>query len=249
MYVSQPTNHGRDTICRFPLPNDQMPPDSRQVELLSRLPAADREELQQLGAIKQYAKGDFVFQAGKEAKSVFLLHAGRIKIYQQSRMGKEAILWFCFGGELFGLAESARGSHRAVSAQACEPSEVLCIAQDRFMAFLATHPKTAQIVVQLLAGRLRVLSEVVINLISDDVRTRIRKMLLQFGARGGRRDDASVELAIPLTHQEIADMVGTTRQTATSVLSELQQQGLIRLENRRIHIENLDRLGNMANPA
>jgi len=225
-----------------------MPPESNQVELLSRLPVADRDELQLLGTRRQYAKGDFVFQAGKAAKAVFLLHQGRIKIYQPSSVGKEAILWFCFGGELFGLAESARGSLRAVSAQASEPSEVLCIAQDQFMAFLATHPKTAQIVVQLLAGRLRVLSEVVINLISDDVRTRIRKMLLPWGTRGGRRDDASVELAIPLTHQEIADMVGTTRQTVTSVLSELQRQGLIRLESRRIHIERLDLLGGMANP-
>jgi len=234
--------------CAIAPPAKPMPPQAPQVELLSRLPAADREELQQLGVIKQYSKGDFVFQAGKEAKSVFLLHQGRIKIYQPSSVGKEAILWFCFGGELFGLAESARGAHRAVSAQACESSEVLCIAQDRFMAFLATHPKTAQIVVQLLAGRLRVLSEVVINLISDDVRTRIRKMLLQFGTRGGRRNDASLELAIPLTHQEIADMVGTTRQTVTSVLSELQKQGLIRLESRRIHIENLELLKEMANP-
>ncbi len=217
----------------FPPP---MPVNSSQIELLSKLSAPDREELLQLGVRKHYAKGEFVFQAGNEAKSVFLLAAGRIKIYQPSSVGKEAILWFCFDGELFGLAEAARGGSRAVSAQTCEASDVLCIAQDQFMAFLATHPKTAQIVVQLLACRLRVLSDVVINLISDDVRTRVLKVLLQLGARCGRRGRSGVEIGMALTHQEIADMIGSTRQTVTTTLGQLERDGLLRIDEHKIHL-------------
>jgi CRP/FNR family transcriptional regulator, cyclic AMP receptor protein len=217
-------------------PNKPMPINSSQIELLSRLPAPDRVELLQLGVMKQFARGEFVFQAGNEARSVFLLITGRIKIYQPSSVGKEAILWFCFDGELFGLAEAARGGSRAVSAQTCVASDALCIAQDQFMAFLATHPMTAQIVVQLLACRLRVLSDVVINLISDDVRTRILKVLLQLGARCGRRGCSGVELGMALTHQEIADMIGSTRQTVTSTLGQLERDGLLRIDDHKIQL-------------
>lgn len=213
-----------------------MPVNSSQIELLSKLSMPDREELLQLGVRRHYAKGEFVFQAGNEAKSVFLLAAGRIKIYQPSSVGKEAILWFCFDGELFGLAEAARGGNRAVSAQTCEASDILCIAQDQFMTFLATHPLAAQLVVQLLACRLRVLSDVVINLISDDVRTRILKVLLQLGARCGRRDPSSVELGMTLTHQEIADMIGSTRQTVTTTLGQLERDGVLRIDDHKIHL-------------
>jgi CRP/FNR family cyclic AMP-dependent transcriptional regulator len=128
------------------------------------------------------------------------------------------------------------GRSRAVSAQTCEASDVLCIAQDQFMAFLATHPTTALVVVQLLACRLRVLSDVVINLISDDVRTRIVKVLLQLGARCGRRDGSGVELGMALTHQEIADMIGSTRQTVTSTLGQLERDGLPWIDDHKIHL-------------
>ena len=94
-----------------------IPANPSPIELLSKFPVADRKALMDLGTRKNFGKGEFVFQAGNEARSVFLLLSGRIKIYQPSSVGKEAILWFCFDGELFGLAEAARGGKRVVSAQ------------------------------------------------------------------------------------------------------------------------------------
>lgn len=211
-----------------------IPANPSPIELLSKFPVDDRKALMELGARRNFGKGEFVFQAGNEARSVFLLLSGRIKIYQPSSVGKEAILWFCFDGELFGLAEAARGGKRVVSAQTCENSEVLSIAQDKFMSFIGTHPMTAQIVVQLLAGRLRILSDVVINLISDDVRTRILKVLLHLGARCGNRRPSGIQLGMVLTHQEIADMIGSTRQTVTTTLGQLEREGLLSIDEHRI---------------
>lgn len=116
------------------------------------------------------------------------------------------------------------------------------------MAFLASHPSTAQTVVQLLAYRLRVLSGVVINLITDDVRTRVIKMLLQLGARCGRRDKSGIELAISLTHQEIADMIGATRQTVTTTLGELEREGELRINHHRIHLTGDAMLSHLGQP-
>ncbi|MDP1681436.1 MAG: Crp/Fnr family transcriptional regulator [Burkholderiales bacterium] len=205
-------------------------------DLLSRIPERDRASLFHLGKVQNYAKAEFIFSAGEASQYVFLLLKGRIKIYQPSTVGKEAILWFCFAGELFGLAEAARGGERVVSAQACDACEVLCIRQEQFTAFLETHPKTSLIIVQVLACRLRVLGDVVINLISDDVRTRILKMALQLGSRCGIPSAQGLCLDIALTHQEIADMIGTTRQTVTTTLGQLEREGLLAIDRHKIHI-------------
>lgn len=204
--------------------------------LMSRLPGSDRTELLNLGKAQTCAKGEFIFSAGEPSHHVFLLLDGRIKIYQSSTIGKDAILWFCFAGELFGLAEAASGGGRLVSAQACDRCEVLRIRQDSFTTYLETHPRASLAIVQVLAIRLRALGDVVINLISDDVRTRILKMVLQLGTRCGVPTPQGLCLDIVFTHQELADMIGTTRQTITSTLGHLEREGLLAIDQHKIHI-------------
>jgi len=148
------------------------------------------------------------------------------------------ILWFCFPGEIFGLAEVARGGGRVVNAHACDQSEVLAVSQEQFKGFLMNHPQTALLSMQVLSSRLRILGEMFVNLVSDDVNTRIAKLILRLSARYGTRVGKEIFLNIPLTHQEIADMVGTSRQTVTSTLSTLKKQGVLSIDNHRIHIES-----------
>lgn len=215
-------------------------------DLMSRLPEADRSELLDLGQLQTCVKGEFIFSAGEPSQHVFLLLDGRIKIYQSSTIGKDAILWFCFAGELFGLAEAASGGGRLVSAQACDRCEILRIRQEHFSAYLETHPRTSLAIVQVLAIRLRALGDVVINLISDDVRTRILKMVLQLGARCGVPAAQGLCLDIAFTHQELADMIGTSRQTVTSTLGHLEREGLLVIDQHRIHITGRELLAQIA---
>src|SRR5206468_7652650 len=130
------------------------------------------------------------------------------------------------------------GGGRVVSAQVAEPSEVLSVSQDKFKDFLGRHPDVAMLSLQVLSSRLRILGEMFVNLVLDDVNTRIAKLILRLSARYGTRVGKEVFLTIPLTHQEIADMVGTSRQTVTSALSALKREGVLSIENRRIHIES-----------
>ncbi len=207
-------------------------------DVLARMSEPDRMEMLAHGDVHHYAKGEFVFRAGGPGKHVYFLRHGRIKVCQPSPAGKEVILWFCFSGEIFGLAEVAQGGGRVVHAQACEPSEVVRLSQSQFFEFLRTHPDSAQLIMQVLSCRMRNLSEVIVNLVNDDVETRITKLILRLGARYGVPVGQDIHLNITLTHQEIADMVGTTRQTVTGILSKLKRQGFMSLENRRIQIES-----------
>jgi CRP/FNR family transcriptional regulator len=98
---------------------------------------------------------------------------------------------------------------------------------------------------QVLSSRLRILGEMFVNLVADDVNTRIAKLILRLSARFGMRVGKEIFFNIPLTHQEIADMIGTSRQTVTSTLSVLKRQGVLNIDNHRIHIESEELLNEM----
>jgi CRP/FNR family transcriptional regulator len=209
---------------------------------LARLDAADRAALFAAATRSTYAKGDYVFRAGDPGIRVYLLEEGRIKIHQLAPSGRDVILWFCLPGEIFGVAEVARGGGRVVNALACESCTVLVLPQEAFRQYLAAHPAAALLAIEMLSARLRLLGDVLVNLVSDDAYTRIAKLLLRLASRYGVRDGEDVRLSIPLTHQEIADMVGTTRQTVTTVLNELKRIGALSIDSHRIHIESAARL-------
>jgi CRP-like cAMP-binding protein len=222
---------------------------SRQVapsNFLAQLLPSDHADLLAIARTRGRGKGEAVFSAGEPGSQVFFLRAGKVKIGQVSPLGREVILWFCFPGEVFGIAEVARGGERVVNAVACVKSELLVVPQSEFMHYLAERPQAALLCMQVLSSRLRVLGEMFVNLVSDDVSTRIAKLILRLSARYGTRLGREIVLNIPLTHQEIADMTGTTRPTVTATLTTLRQQRVLSIDNRRIRIESEELLCELA---
>lgn len=215
-------------------------------DFLGNLSTEDRAALFTLGHHREYRKGTSIFNVGNPGAHVYFLESGRVKIYQPGGGGREVILWFCLTGEIFGVAEVARGGGRVVGAMACEDSEVLSLSQDAFKEFLLSRPQVALLSLQVLSSRLRGLSDVLVNLVSDEVDIRIAKLILRLGARYGRREGGVIHLDIPLTHQEIADMVGATRQTVSAVLSRLKRQRVLSIDSHRIQIESEKDLSGLA---
>lgn len=215
-------------------------------DFIGNLSLADRDALFGLGHARTYPKAAHVFRANDPDAQVYFLKSGRIKIYQPADRGREVILWFCLTGEIFGLAEVAQGGKRTVAAVACEKSVVAGVPRDAFRDFLRARPDAALLCLQVLSSRLRGLSNVIVNLVADEVDTRIAKLILRLGARHGRREGGVIHLDIPLTHQEIADMVGTTRQTVSSVLSRLKRDGVLSIDTHLIQIESEDLLAGLA---
>ncbi|MBI3094261.1 MAG: Crp/Fnr family transcriptional regulator [Rhodocyclales bacterium] len=254
MSVGQPTFWKfADRVCRIlegggvAASDGHLTRQAGPTDFLARLSSADARDLIDAGQRKLFARNEFIFKAGDPGRHVYFLQQGRVKICQPAPEGKDVILWFCFTGDMFGMAEVARGGGRVVHAQACEASEVLVLSQNELTDYLKTHAAAALPIMQVLADRLRALGDVVVNLINDDAQTRIIKLILRLATRHGIRVGQDIHLNIHLTHQEIADMVGTTRQTASSVLGHLKRQGLMRLENRRIRIDSMELLDEMTN--
>ena len=211
-------------------------------DFLGQLEPPDRASLMAIGQRRLVRKGGHVYRVGDAKRAVYATLSGRLKFYKDAPTGRDVILWFCFPGEVFGMAEVPPVKGRQVNVQSCEDSEVLVIADDAFYAFLETHPRVARLCLRAMSARMGVLSNILVNLIADDAHTRIRRLILQLGARYGTRVGREVRLHIPITHQDIADMTGANRQTVTKILGELRREGALSINHRRINIESTELL-------
>lgn len=181
-------------------------------------------------------RGDFIFRAGVSATDVYIVRSGRVKIFQLNNKGKETLLWFCAPGEVFGVSELCRGVPRRVYAQASERSEIVAVGREDFVRFLASHPDKALALIDLLSSRLRGLGSFLEGVATADVSQRVTMLLRHLGERHGRRAGDGVFIDMAITHQEMADMIGTTRQSVTTALNGLKRQGLLFCHNRRMRL-------------
>jgi CRP/FNR family transcriptional regulator len=210
--------------------------DQRTRGFIARLLLEDRAALMRLASRRSFKKGGLIFSAGGPADSVCLLESGYVKIYHLGPASREVLLWFCFPGDIFGLSEMVHGGRRQVYARAGTPVQLLSISREAFKAFLTRHPSAAVLVMDVLSHRVRALSQLVQGLITEDVPQRLMQLLSRLSTAYGRPMDKGVCVDIQLTHQEMANMIGTSRQSITSTLNALKRLGLVAIKNRRLHL-------------
>jgi CRP/FNR family transcriptional regulator len=165
-----------------------------------------------------------------------MLDSGRAKIYHPSAGGKEVLLWFCFPHDLFGLAEINHGGSRQATAELCERSVVLSVERDDFHRFVQQRPAVSLLVIDLLSQRLRSLGNAMQELVASDVTARLVMLLTRLTTCYGKPSGDAICVDLNITQQELADMIGATRQTVSSILSALRRSGLLYFKNRRIYI-------------
>lgn len=211
-------------------------------DFLGQLGSGLREALLAQARRRLLKKDEYVFRVGDDGDSVFLLLRGRAKTYKVSREGRDTILWFCYPGELFGIAAHPHDKGRMVSVQACEPSEVAEITQCRFQDFLGSHPAAASLCLQAVAFRLGMLANRLVRLVADDAAARIAKLLLDLAVRYGDGHGNEPPLSLAITHQEIADITGVQRQTVTRIIGDFTIAGVLSCRYRKIIIKNRELL-------
>ncbi len=191
---------------------------------------------------------DRLFQAGDHAHDVYIVAEGCIRLFQVSPNGTETILWFNFPGELFGMAEIWRGSQRQVYAVANEATRVYSIRRQDFINFLGAHPEAAMKAIGILSARVRALGHTLGGLASDNVETRIARLLMRFAAISSATpcstgvNDGELCVNVRLRHQDIANLTGACRQTVTTTLLQLRKLGAVRMVDQHIHIVQADHL-------
>ncbi|MDH3582259.1 MAG: Crp/Fnr family transcriptional regulator [Hyphomicrobiales bacterium] len=229
---------------------EQAWPDAH-ADFLSSLSAEEKDTLLRRAKTIKLAPRDLLFEAGDRSDDVFIIGTGCIKLFHLSRSGRQTILRFAFNGDLFGIAEILSKAKREISAEANVATEIYSISEPDFLDFLRTHPEASMRAIGILSARVRTVGLSLVDIATDDVETRLARLLLRFAAISEKahcddvENEGEVCINVRLTHQDIASLIGSSRQTVTTTLANLRKRGTLRTVNHHIHIVRPDHLRRM----
>lgn len=219
-----------------------------RVPLLAGLPERELLALAQLARVDNFEREAVIFLQGDPCDRVWLLRAGEVKIIHQEVDGREVILELISPGEVFGGTVLFMEHHPA-TARTMTEAEVISFPRDAYGRLLEAYPAIAQKLIRMLGGRLHSMMGLHI-LAGERVERRLAHILLKLAERAGRPDPDGVLITIPLSRQDLADMAGTTLETAIRTISRFRAQGWV--ETRRggyLLISGLAQLQQQAEPA
>lgn len=180
----------------------------------------------------------FLFREGEAADSLHFLAEGRVKVIRETEDGQEVILRVLGPGEIFGGAGVWGGAMYPASAVVTEEAVVLRLPAGDFATLLATHPDLGLALVRELAERLREAEARIIELQTQRVERRLARALLRLANKTGVRSTAGIEIGMPLSRGDLADLTGTTIGTVSRTLSIWERRGLVTTGRGRITIRD-----------
>ena len=208
----------------------------KKINVFSELSWRELKELKRITRMVSYRKNEPIYLPGDPSEMVFLLKKGRVKISRVSKEGREATLVILEPGEIFGEVEALDGVPRESMVQALESVMVCEIQREDFDRYVQAYPEVGGKVMKLMGGRLRQLETRVGDLVFKSAPARLASLLLELSETMGIFENGSVQLQIRLTHQNLANLIGTTRETVSTLMSQFAQYGLLEQENRYIRI-------------
>ena len=161
--------------------------------------------------------------------------------------GKQSILNFIDAGELFGELSLFGNGERQEFAEAIEATTVVLIPKTAMLNLMARQPHLNVGITKLIGSRRQRIERRLRNLLFRSNRERVVHLLIEMAEKYGHRTETGLELRIKLSHQEMASIIGSTRETVTVMLGQLQNEGLIKIARRRITIVDLQRLSSEVN--
>ncbi len=188
--------------------------------IFSGLSEEELAELSELTVERSFSTGEFVFWDGDDPDCFYIIAEGKIKVLKHASSGKEFIIAFFGPGEMFGEVAVFENRPYPASAQAVAETRVLGIEREGFLAFLNHRPEVALRIIYVLGGRLRDAQSRLRDIAGERVEQRVASILLMLSSKLGP--------SLPFTRQEIADMAGTTTETAIRVMSRLKDGGIVR---------------------
>ncbi len=215
------------------------------IRVFAELPEEDKKELREISHMTSYRKHEPICFPGQPSDTVYLLKQGRVKISQVNEKGQEAILSLLEPGEIFGEVEALSGVPRKTLVQALEPVLVCEISRENFECFLERCPTVGMCILKTLGGRLQRIETKFSDMAFHRAPARLAKLLLQLGETMGEQDQGTIRLKVRLTHQNFANLIGTSRETVSALLGQFQRQGLLKQDRRQICLVDTDKLANI----
>ncbi len=198
---------------------------------------------------KSFKKGEYVFMPDENADKIYFVREGRIKLGTYSESGKEITKSILTLGEVFGELSLVGESKRKDFAQAMEATSVCIMTVDQMKNMMKDHSTLSIFMMKIMGSRVLEMEQRLESLVFKDSRTRIVEFLEDLANKKGQRVGYEMLVRKFLTHQEIANMTATSRQTVTTVLNELRNKNVLTFNRQRLLIRDMELLRKEAQPA
>jgi len=214
----------------------------RQAPLFSALDDEAASSLSESMASEKLSKGKVLFREGQEGDRLYVVVQGKIKLGTTSGDGRENLLGIFGPGQMFGELSLFDPKPRTATATAVTDSRLVSLAYDAVIGLVTSHPQTSLEVLRRLAQRLRESNEIVSDLVFDDVPGRVAKQIMNLGERFGTLKDDGLHVNHDLTQEELAHLVGASRETVNKSLADFAARGWVKLQPRGVLVTDVERL-------
>ncbi len=202
----------------------------------------DWEKVVDLFSERQYQRDDYIFLEGEAPEALYIVKHGKVKVVRHSTDGKDVVLRVCGPGQLLGTVAVFDGGGYPGTAQVIEECAALVIARNDCLTLVNRYPVFALAVISDLGVRLRSSAEQIRSLAVERVEQRIARTLLKLAESAGTDTPEGRVIEMPLTRQDVADMTGTTVETAIRVMSKLRRQELIKTRRGKVVLVDISAL-------
>jgi CRP-like cAMP-binding protein len=214
----------------------------RQAPLFSALDDEAATALRSSMDDSRLRRGEVLFREGDEGDQLYIVTEGKVKLGRTSADGRENLLAILGPGQMFGELSLFDPGPRSATVTAVTDTTFSSLSHEDLLRWLDGRPAVARGLLTQLAGRLRHANDVVADLVFSDVPGRVAKALLDLAERFGRTADDGVHVHHDLTQEELAQLVGASRETVNKALADFASRGWLRLEQRSVVILDVDRM-------
>ncbi|MEJ2578450.1 MAG: Crp/Fnr family transcriptional regulator [Kineosporiaceae bacterium] len=214
----------------------------RQAPLFAALDDEAAEALLNSMVRVQLTRTEVLFHEGDPGDRLYVITEGKVKLGRTSGDGRENLLAILGPGEMFGELSLFDPGPRNATATAVSDAVVVGLGSDDLGTWLAGRPDVARQLLRALARRLRRTNEALADLVFSDVPGRVAKALLDLSERFGRPTEDGLRVAHDLTQEELAQLVGASRETVNKALADFASRNWLRLEARAVVLPDIDRL-------
>jgi CRP-like cAMP-binding protein len=226
----------------------KVPPVPIDQEVIRKAPlftalddAASASLLANMVSVK-ISKGSVLFAEGDGGDQLYVIAEGKLKLGTSSGDGRENLLSILGPGEMFGELSLFDPGPRTSTATAVTDVKLLSLGQEKLLPWLAENPKVALQLLARLAQRLRRTNEAVGDLVFSDVPGRVAKALIDLGERFGKKTEEGLFVHHDLTQEELAQLVGASRETVNKALADFAGRNWLKLDGRAVLITDFERL-------
>lgn len=218
----------------------------RQAPLFSALDDEAATALLGSMAETRLRRGEVLFQEGDSGDRLYVVLDGKVKLGRSSVDGRESLVAVMGPGQMFGELSLFDPGPRSTTVTAVTDAAFASLSHEDLLSWLEGRPAVALGLLSQLAARLRRSNDVVADLVFSDVPGRVAKQLMDLSDRFGRAADDGIHVHHDLTQEELAQLVGASRETVNKALADFASRGWVRLEPRSVVIMDMERLSKRA---